>query len=194
MPHFIALPEDIAAVFGAAAPNFVDFLTSSFSLQKEDVIAVSATQFENRLTRETTGIRLEIAELRSETRTDIAELRAETQTAIAGVRTEIAELRAETQASIAEVRTEIAELRGETRAGIAGLRAEMKADFASVHKEISGLHGRIAGLHGEISGLHGQIAGLHGQISAQTRWMLVGLAAAVTLYPIITRLVGRLVP
>lgn len=155
MPQFIALPEDVAAVFGAAAPKFVDFLTSSFSFQKEDVIAVSATQFENRLTRETTGIRLEIAELRSETRTDIAELRAETQTAIAGVR------------------TEIAELRGETRAGIAGLRAEMKADFASIHKEI---------------------AGLHGQISAQTRWMLVGLAAAVTLYPIITRLVARLIP
>lgn len=174
MIPFSTLPEEVVAAFGhVGAQKFVDYLNSSVSLQKEDMLAMSATQFENRLVRETSSIRLEMAELRSETRTAIAEVHAE----IAEVRTEIAELRAETQTAIAElrteVRTEIAELRGETRAGIAGLRAEMKADFASVHKEI---------------------AGLHGQISAQTRWILAGLAAAVTLYPIITKLVSRLMP
>lgn len=25
MPHFISLPEEVAAVFGSAAPKFVDF-------------------------------------------------------------------------------------------------------------------------------------------------------------------------
>lgn len=70
---------------------------------------------------------------------------------------------------------------------IAGLRAEMKADFASIQKGITGLHGQITGLHKEISGIHGQI-------SAQTRWILGGLAVAVTLYPAVTRLIGRLLP
>lgn len=169
MTQFIALPEEVAAFFGSAGPKFVDFLTSTFTLQKEGVIAVSAMQFDNRLVRETSQIRLDMAEFRSETRTAFAGLRAETQTAIA-------ELRTETQTATAELHTSIAEL-----------RAEMKADFAGVQKDIAGLHGQIAGLHREISGLHGLI-------SAQTRWMLAGLAAAVTLYPIVTKLIGRLLP
>ena len=159
MPQFNALPNEVVAVPGLpAAEKFIDFLNSSFSLQKEDVITVSATQFENRLVRETSGIRLEVAELRSEMRTEIAE-----------VHMEIAELRAETRTAIAEVHAEIAR----THTHIAELRSEMKADFASVQKDI---------------------AGLHGQISIQTRWILAGLAVAVTLYPIITKLVSRLLP
>lgn len=114
MPQFLTLPEEVAAVFGDAAPKFVDFLISTFSLQKEEVAHMSALTFENKLEKATGVIRLEIAEL----------------------------------------------------------RAEMKADFADVQKQISGLHK---------------------DITSQTKWILAGLATAVTMYPILARLVDRLI-
>lgn len=170
MPHFIQLPEEVASVFGPAATKFVDFLTSTFSLQKDEVVRMSALSFEKTVKDETTGLRLEMNELQAETQASIAELRAETQTSIAELRVEMTELRAETRASIAGLRVEMAELRAETQTSIAELRAEMKADFADVQK---------------------QIAGLHREITAQTRWFLAGLLAAATLYPIISQLLQR---
>ena len=170
MPHFIQLPEEVASVFGPAATKFVDFLTSTFSLQKDEVVRMSALSFEKTVKDETTGLRLEMNELQAETQASIAELRAETQTSIAELRVEMTELRAETRASIAGLRMEMAELRAETQTSIAELRAEMKADFADVQK---------------------QIAGLHREITAQTRWFLAGLLAAATLYPIISQLLQR---
>ncbi len=59
------------------------------------------------------------------------------------------------------------------RVELAEHKADMKADIANLHKEISGIYR---------------------QISSQTKWMLTGLAMAVVLYPIITRLVARLLP
>lgn len=170
MPHFIQLPEEVASVFGPAATKFVDFLTSTFSLQKDEVVRMSALSFEKTVKDETTGLRLEMNELQAETQASIAELQAETQTSIAELRVEMTELRAETRASIGELRVEMAELRAETQTSIAELRAEMKADFADVQK---------------------QIAGLHREITAQTRWFLAGLLAAATLYPIISQLLQR---
>jgi UDP-N-acetylmuramyl pentapeptide synthase len=176
MPQFLTLPEEVAAVFGDAAPKFVDFLVSTFSLQKEEVAHMSALTFENKLEKATGVIRLEIAELRTDTQTAIAELRADTQTAIAELRTEmqasIGELRTEVQTSIAELRTETQSSIAEVRLEVAELRAEMKADFADVQKQISGLHK---------------------DITSQTKWILAGLATAVTMYPILVRLVDRLI-
>jgi gas vesicle protein len=170
MPHFIKLPEEVAAVFGDAAPKFVDFLATTFSIQGDEVAHMSAISFERTLEKETSSIRLEIAELRTDTQTAIAELRTDTQTAIA-------ELRTDTQTAIAELRSEtmtaIADLRTDTQTAIADLRSEMKADFSDMQKQISAIHK---------------------DISAQTKWILVGLAAAVTFYPIVTRLVSRLFP
>lgn len=177
MPHFIQLPEEVASVFGPAATKFVDFLTSTFSLQEDEVVRMSALSFEKTVKDETTGLRLEMNELQAETQASIAELRvemtelrAETRASIGELRVEMAELRAETQASIGELRVEMTELRAETQTSIAELRAEMKADFADVQK---------------------QIAGLHREITAQTRWFLAGLLAAATLYPIISQLLQR---
>lgn len=159
MPHFIKLPEEVAAVFGDAAPKFVDFLATTFSIQGDEVAHMSAISFERTLEKETSSIRLEIAELRTDTQTAIAELRTDTQTAIADLRT--------------ETMTAIADLRTDTQTAITDLRSEIKADFSDMQKQISGIHK---------------------DISAQTKWILVGLAAAVTLYPIVTRLVSRLFP
>ena len=131
MPHFIQLPEEVAIIFGSAAPKFVDFLASTFSIQRDEVVQMSALSFEKTLQNEVSGLRAEMA----------------------GLHEEMAELRGETRTSIAEVRAEMAEL-----------RAEMKADFAAVHREIV----------------------------VQTRWFLVGLLGAATLYPLLTQLMERL--
>lgn len=113
MPHFIQLPEEVSVIFGSAAPKFVDFLASTFSIQRDEVVQMSALSFEKTLQKEVSGLRLEMADLRTE---------------------------------------------------MAELRAEMKADFAAVHREIA----------------------------VQTRWFLVGLLGAATLYPLLTQLMQRL--
>ena len=108
----------------------------------------------------------EIASVRlevSDIRVEIAELRTETQTSIA-------ELRADMQTSIAELRTEMAGLRTETQTSIAELRADM---------------------HDQISGVHEKISDIHKQISNQTKWLLVMMLAAVTIYPIVNQLAKR---
>lgn len=163
MTIITTLPDELSAILGPeATAKLVDVLNESFSLHKEDVIAVSGMQFENRLVRETSAIRIDVAELRSEAREKIAELRSETREQIAGVRNEIAELRAETRTEIAGVRTEIAQL-----------RAEVKVDLATVQREIAGVHREIAN---------------------QTRWILAAAAAVITMYPLMSRLLVRLIP
>ncbi|KAB2930058.1 MAG: hypothetical protein F9K24_17870 [Leptonema illini] len=82
------------------------------------------------------------------------------------LRTHVADFRAETK-------TEIAELRGEMRTGIAELQSEMLRGFVNVQREF---------------------AGVHKEISSQTKWILTGLALAVTLYPIVNRLLLGILP
>ena len=127
MRRLIQIPPDVARVFGDAAPNFVDFLANVLSDQKEEVQQMSALSFERTLTREIASVRLEIADLRTETQTSIADL-----------------------------------------------RADLKSD-----------------MHGQISGLHEKISDIHKQISNQTKWLLVMMLAAVTIYPIVNQLVKR---
>lgn len=67
--------------------------------------------------------------------------------------------------------------------------------FAPKHAPIAEVHTEIARRdEGGFRECAQRDRGLHGQISAPTRWLLGGLAAAVTLYPLITKLVGRLIP
>lgn len=90
---------------------------------------------------------------------------------------------AELKTEMAEVRTEIAEVRSE----IAEIRSDLKEDIAILHKEISDVHK-------ENSRIHKEISGIHKEISTQTRLILAGLALTATLYPIISRLMIRLIP
>jgi predicted nucleic acid-binding Zn-ribbon protein len=179
----------VAAVFGPAAPKFIDFLASTFTLQKEDVMKVSALSFEKTLQTEVSKLHVEMGELRSETRTaiaevrtEIADLRSETRTAIAEVRTEIADLRSETGTAIAEVRTEIADLRSETRTAIAGLRtetAELRSEMVAMKAELK-------------SEFKSDIAILHRDNVVMTRWMLVAVLGGATLFPIVDKILNRL--
>jgi predicted nucleic acid-binding Zn-ribbon protein len=89
------------------------------------------------LRAELAEVRVEIADLRTDTRTDIADLRTEMRTEFAEVRTEIAGLRTEN-------RTDIAGLRTENRTDVADLRTEMRTEFAEIRTEIAGLHTEIA--------------------------------------------------
>ena len=124
MSNLIHLPDEVAAVFGPAAPKFIDFLASTFTLQKEDVMKVSALSFEKTLQTEVSKLDVEMGGLRSETRT-----------AIAGLRTEIADLRSETRTAIAGLRTETAGLRSEMVAMKAELKSEFKSDIAILHRD-----------------------------------------------------------
>jgi hypothetical protein len=72
------------------------------------------------------------------------------------MQTSIARLRAEM--SIGAMRTETQSALAVVRLEVAEQRAWMKADFADVQK---------------------QITGLHRDITAQTKWILAGLAAAM---------------
>lgn len=167
MTIITTLPDELSAVLGPeATAKLVDVLNESFSLHKEDVIAVSGMQFENRLVRETSAIRIDVAELRSETREKIAELRSET-------------------------REQIAELRAETREQIAGLRAETRAEIAGVRNEIAGLRAEVKA---DLATVQREIAGVHREIANQTRWILAAAAAIITMYPLMSRLLVRLIP
>ena len=115
MKRMIQMPPEVTQVFGEAAPKFVDFLVDVFLDQKDEVMQMSALSFERTLSREIGSIRVEMAELRTETQTSIAQLR-----------TEMAELRADTQTSIAE------------------LRADMHEQISGVQKTISDVHKQIS--------------------------------------------------
>lgn len=170
MNHFYPLPDEVEAVFGPlASKKFVDYLFKTLSLEREDLVAMSAMNFENRLISEIGTVRLEVAELRTEVKTEIAALRAEVKTDIANIRAEIADFRYEVQNQIADMKNEISDVRNkiaEVRTEIAESHAYLKTDIVNIHREIS----------------------------SQTKWIMTGLGLAVTLYPIISRLLIRVIP
>jgi len=67
------------------------------------------------------------------------------------------------------------------------LNERMDARFLDVQKQF----GEIQKQFGEVQK---QITGVHGAIAAQTRWLLILALGAITLYPLITRLIDRLLP
>lgn len=181
MPIIAKIPHELQALFGPILTDkFVDFLNSSFQIQKEDVITVVSDRFEKTLAQTASILRLEMADLRTEmagVRTEMAELRSDMQA-------QMAELRSDMQSQMAELRTEFAELRADTREQIAELRTETNARIDAVRLEVAGLR----------SELKADIASIHREISAQTRWILAAAAALITLYPLVTRLMAKLIP
>ena len=192
MKPFPQLPSEVVHVLGpAASSKLLDYLFEIHSLLQEETASMAEGRFEKRLTQEVSGLKSDFAELRA----DMSEFRMEVKTELAEIRTEIADLRGETRSAISDLRAEMrvsdhdlrAEMQGgfgelwaETQSGLSELRAEMLVMFAGVQKEFVRVHEKIADLHGSIT--------------SQTKWILTGLALAVTLYPVINRLMLRLLP
>jgi hypothetical protein len=53
---------------------------------------------------------------------------------------------------------------------------------------------RFLDIEKQFSEVHRQIAGVHAAIASQTRWLLTLLLGALVLYPLISRLMTRLIP
>jgi len=135
MPVVQRIPRRLEELLGAdGTDQFVDFLNGALQVHKEDIFTTVVDKFERRVVAETSALRVQIAELRTEVKTEIAE-----------VRTEIAELRSELKTEIAEVRTEMV-----------GLRAELKLEIADVRTEVANLRSE---LKSDIAGIHGAITG-----------------------------------
>jgi len=117
MPVVQRIPRRLEELLGAdGTDQFVDFLNGALQVHKEDIFTTVVDKFERRVVAETSALRVQIAELRTEVKTEIAE-----------VRTEMVGLRAELKLEIADVRTEVA-----------NLRSELKSDIAGIHGAITG--------------------------------------------------------
>lgn len=203
MKPFPQLPSEVVHVLGpAASSKLLDYLFEIHSLLQEETASMAEGRFEKRLTQEVSGLKSDFAELRA----DMSEFRMEVKTELAEIRTEIADLRGETRSAISDLRAEMRvsdhELRAEMQGGFGDLRAEMHGSLGELRAEtqsgLSELRGEMlvmfAGVQKEFVRVHEKIADLHGSITSQTKWILTGLALAVTLYPVINRLMSRLLP
>ena len=203
MKPFPQLPSEVVHVLGpAASSKLLDYLFEIHSLLQEETASMAEERFEKRLTQEVSGLKSDFAELRA----DMSEFRMEVKTELAEIRTEIADLRGETRSAISDLRAEMRvsdhELRAEMQGGFGDLRAEMHGSLGELRAEtqsgLSELRGEMlvmfAGVQKEFVRVHEKIADLHGSITSQTKWILTGLALAVTLYPVINRLMSRLLP
>lgn len=203
MKPFPQLPSEVVHVLGpAASSKLLDYLFEIHSLLQEETASMAEGRFEKRLTQEVSGLKSDFAELRA----DMSEFRMEVKTELAEIRTEIADLRGETRSAISDLRAEMRvsdhELRAEMQGGFGDLRTEMHGSLGELRAEtqsgLSELRGEMlvmfAGVQKEFVRVHEKIADLHGSITSQTKWILTGLALAVTLYPVINRLMSRLLP
>jgi chromosome segregation ATPase len=214
MKPFPQLPSEVVHVLGpAASSKLLDYLFEIHSLLQEETASMAEGRFEKRLTQEVSGLKSDFAELRA----DMSEFRMEVKTELAEIRTEIADLRGETRSAISDLRAEMRvsdhDLRAEMQGGFGDLRAEMHGSLGELRAEMHGSLGELraetqsglselrgemlvmfAGVQKEFVRVHEKIADLHGSITSQTKWILTGLALAVTLYPVINRLMSRLLP
>ncbi|MCE9500645.1 MAG: hypothetical protein K8R21_09120 [Leptospira sp.] len=97
---------------------------------------------------------------------EMGQLRTEFGELRSEVKAEIGELRAEVKAEIGELKTEIADSRSESKTNTLSSKVEFKSDMARIHEAIA----------------------------TQTRWLLVLGIGLVTIYPILNRVVTRLIP
>jgi len=86
--------------------------------------------FERRLVEESSKLRLEMAELRTDVRGELGAIRTELAGALGGIRTEMA-------AALGGIRTEMAAALGGIRADMAGDVGGMRADIAGIRAEIA---------------------------------------------------------
>lgn len=201
-------PAELRRLLGEQGTSkFVDYLGSVLLTLKEEVLAVSHSRSEHRLSEETALIRVEMAGMRA----DMAEMRTELKTEMAGLRSEFYEMRSELKADMANLRTElktemaelradmetgIAELRADMETGIAELRADMETGMANIRAEMETGHSRLqADLKGGLSELRAEMkadfAVVHREISSLTRWILSAIVAFAVVYPAVTALIER---
>lgn len=130
-------PAELRRLLGEQGTSkFVDYLGSVLLTLKEEVLAVSHSRSEHRLSEETALIRVEMAGMRA----DMAEMRTELKTEMAGLRSEFYEMRSELKADMAnlrtELKTEMAELRADMETGIVELRADMESGIAELRADM----------------------------------------------------------
>ncbi|WP_052608338.1 LA_3696 family protein [Leptonema illini] len=191
------LPAELRRLLGEQGTSkFVDYLGSVLLTLKEEVLAVSHSRSEHRLSEETALIRVEMAGMRA----DMAEMRTELKTEMAGLRSEFYEMRSELKADMAnlrtELKTEMAELRADMETGIAELRADMESGIAELRADMVTGHSRLqADLKGGLSELRAEMkadfAVVHREISSLTRWILSAIVAFAVVYPAVTALIER---
>lgn len=190
-------PAELRRLLGEQGTSkFVDYLGSVLLTLKEEVLAVSHSRSEHRLSEETALIRVEMAGMRA----DMAEMRTELKTEMAGLRSEFYEMRSELKADMAnlrtELKTEMAELRADMETGIAELRADMETGIAELRADMETGHSRLqADLKGGLSELRAEMkadfAVVHREISSLTRWILSAIVAFAVVYPAVTALIDR---
>ncbi|MBE7439625.1 MAG: hypothetical protein HS115_14310 [Spirochaetales bacterium] len=71
---------------------------------------------------------------------------------------------------------------------------EVQKQFGEVQKQFGEIQKQFGEIPKQFGEVQKQITGVHGAIAAQTRWLLILALGAITLYPLITRLIDRLLP
>ena len=115
-----ALLEKLGA---PASAELIELLDTTQRATTEALMTQCSERFERRLVEETSTLRVEITQLRGETRSGFAHGRGEMRESVAGLR--------------GEMRESVAGLRGEVRETLADLRGEMRQGFAEVRRDIA---------------------------------------------------------
>ncbi len=76
----------------------------------------------------------------------------------------------------------------------ASIRLEMQKQFAEMQKQFVDVHRQFAEVQKQFAEVQKSITGVHAAIATQTRWLLILALGALALYPLITRLIERLIP
>ncbi|MBE7437056.1 MAG: hypothetical protein HS115_01280 [Spirochaetales bacterium] len=175
MPVVQKVPRRLEEVLGPEGTDqFVDFLNNALESHKEDVIQSVADKFEKKVVKETSDLKVQLAEQRSEFQAiaDQFEKRVVKETS--------------------DLKVQLAEQRSEMKDAMANLRSEMDQKFGEVQRQFGEVQRQFGEVQKQFGDVQKQISGIHAAIAAQTRWLVVLGLAMVTLYPLIQKLLERL--
>lgn len=126
---------------------------------------------------ELAGFRVELGQIRTESREDRAQLRAEFKHGQAQVRAEFKDGQAQLRAGFKEGQ---AQMRAEFKEGQAQMRAEVREDLGElrreVHERFDRVNERFDQVYGRFDEMGARFDQMYHQMAVQTRWLIGALA------------------
>ena len=125
-------------------------------------------------------------------RVEMREMREETRAEIRETRVEMREMREETRAEIREARVEMREMREETRAEIREARVEMRESREETRAEIRELSSRTGRMEQRVTRIEAGIEAERGQKNRLIMWLGIGIGALIGAGGVVVGVIGLL--
>ncbi|MCE9501131.1 MAG: hypothetical protein K8R21_11645 [Leptospira sp.] len=200
------VPRDLEEALGPKATDgLIDLLNTSFNSQKEDIVQLFTDKFEKVVTQDSSRLELKFEKRFNELDNKIIDFKGSFEMQISEMGKEVTKSLSKEITSmnkeISSVKEEISSMNKDitqVKIEISGINKEILnagRESLNLSKEIASVRSELKSeFKSDLAKVHESISKVHESIASQTKWLLVLGITVATMYPVMNRIVAKIIP